>query len=51
MENIVWIILWIIVGLLLLFVIAWLYCIAPARPRGDFYKLLRYDYAHRGLLV
>ena len=49
MENIIWIIFWIIVGLLLLFVVAWLYCIAPARPRGDFYKLLRYDYAHRGL--
>lgn len=48
METL-WIIAGIVVALLILFLLAWLYCIAPARPRGDFYRLLRFDYAHRGL--
>lgn len=29
--------------------LAWLFCIAPASPRGDFAEMKKYDYAHRGL--
>lgn len=29
--------------------LAWLFCIAPASPRGDFTEMKKYDYAHRGL--
>ena len=27
--------------------LAWLFCIAPASPRGDFAEMKKYDYAHR----
>ena len=47
--DILWIVLAILLALIVLFTAAWLFCIAPARPRGNFYKLLRFDYAHRGL--
>ncbi len=26
--------------------LAWLFCIAPASPRGDFAEMKKYDYAH-----
>ena len=47
--DILWIVLAILLALIVFFTAAWLFCIAPARPRGNFYKLLRFDYAHRGL--
>lgn len=47
--DIVLIILCVIFGLALLFAALWLFCIAPAAPRGDFSALKKYDYAHRGL--
>lgn len=39
----------IILAIALIFVLLWLFCIAPASPRGDFSVLKQYDYAHRGL--
>lgn len=47
--DIFWIVVCVLLGIGLLFVLCWLYCIAPASPRGDFSALRRYDYAHRGL--
>lgn len=29
--------------------LAWLFCIAPASPRGDFAEVKKIDYAHRRL--
>ncbi len=43
------IILIVILALAVLLTLAWLFCIAPAAPRGDFSALQAYDYAHRGL--
>lgn len=39
----------VLIVLALLIALLWIYCIAPASPRGDFSALNRYDYAHRGL--
>lgn len=47
--DILLIILAIVVGLALIIVLVWLFCIAPTSPRGDFSELAKYDYAHRGL--
>lgn len=47
--EIVWVILIVVAALALLFVLAWLFCIAPASPRGDFRAIRKYDIAHRGL--
>lgn len=43
--------LWFIILLVIVLLAAgaWLFCIAPASPRGDFSRLAAYDYAHRGL--
>ena len=44
-----------ILGILIVLIVvclgflAWLFCIAPASPRGDFAEMKKYDYAHRGL--
>lgn len=43
----IWLI--IVLVIVLLAAAAWLFCIAPASPRGDFSRLAAYDYAHRGL--
>ena len=47
--DMIWMILLVILGLIVLLTLLWLFCLAPATPRGDFSALKRYDYAHRGL--
>lgn len=47
--DILWIVLIAVLGLLALLLLAWVFCMAPQRPRGDFSAFKNFDIAHRGL--